>query len=100
VSTGISNTPADGNDAQVLHGDFTGNRVQDVLAYRPAGDNAAKSFLQYGNGDDLPLSPSSGDNEWLYSDQFTDYSLNGNGDNPTQLTPRGTSASPTPELPT
>ncbi|GAB2864042.1 hypothetical protein GCM10027176_77440 [Actinoallomurus bryophytorum] len=87
--TGINNTPADWNDAQVLHGDFTGDRVQDVLAYRPAGDSAGQAFLQYGNGDDLPLSPYSGDSEWLHSDQFTDYTLNGDGDNPTRLVAAG-----------
>jgi hypothetical protein len=78
---------ADWNGSQVLHGDFTGDHVQDVVAYHPTGDDAGGGTLVYGNGDDLPLNPS--ETLSLFSGTFADYTLNANGDNPTLLVAAG-----------
>jgi FG-GAP-like repeat len=82
-----SGSAADWNGTQVLHGDFTGDRVQDVLAYHPTGANAGGGTLLYGNGDDLPLNPN--ESQSLFSGTFADYTLNADGDNPTQLVAAG-----------
>ncbi len=78
AGTSTYGTAADWDGAQVLHGDFTGDRVQDFLAYRETA-----SALLDGNGDALPLDPGTG--ETLYSDQFTD----DYGDNPGRLVAAG-----------
>jgi hypothetical protein len=82
-------TPADWLGAQVLHGDFTGNHVQDVLAYYPAGVHAGVSSVLDGNGDKLPLNPYSGSQRTLPAGQFADYTLNGDGDDPVVLVAAG-----------
>jgi hypothetical protein len=79
----------DWNGTQVLHGDFTGRNVQDVIAYEPTGFNAGGGTLLYGNGDDLPLNPNSGSSQSLFSGTFADYTLNSDGDNPIQLVAAG-----------
>ncbi|GAA4617169.1 hypothetical protein GCM10023195_76510 [Actinoallomurus liliacearum] len=91
AGTGINTagTPADWNGAQVLHGDFTGNHVQDVIAYYPTGTNAGGTSVLYGNGDSLPLTPVSDSQKNLPAGQFADYSLNGDGDNPIDLVAAG-----------
>lgn len=55
-------TPADWAGAQVLHGDFTGDHVQDIVAYFPPGTGASAGTLQMisGPGTDVPLDPESG----------------------------------------
>ena len=85
TGTGTAGSSADWTGAQVLHGDFTGDHVQDVLAYFPG---SGVSSVVFGNGDALPLDPSSGQ-ETLFSDRFTDYTLNDEGDNPAQLVAAG-----------
>jgi hypothetical protein len=91
AGTGINaaGSPADWSGAQILHGDFTGNHVQDVLAYYPTGNQAGSASLLNGNGDALPLNPYSGSQQSLPTGQFADYTLNPDGDNPTQLVPAG-----------
>lgn len=54
-STGDSSHPL-----QVLHGDFTGNKVQDVIAYYPGGTFAGDGVLLYGDGTSASLRPYSG----------------------------------------
>ena len=89
AGTGINGGPADWNGAQVLHGDFTGKHVQDVIAYYPSGSDAGGGSLLYGNGDAVPLNPGSDSEENLPTDQFADYTLNADGDVPTQLVAAG-----------
>ena len=91
AGTGIntSGAPADWNGAHVLHGDFTGNHVQDVLAYYPTGTYAGESSIMSGNGDALPIDPYSGSHLNLSSDVLADYTLNANGDIPSDLVAAG-----------
>jgi hypothetical protein len=49
--------PGDWTGATVLHGDFTGDGVQDVMAYYPQTGNGE---IIAGNGNSSPLVPSSG----------------------------------------
>jgi Concanavalin A-like lectin/glucanases superfamily len=54
VGTGInpgSDGPADWVGAQISHGDFTGDGVQDVLAYYPAGNSPGYAQIIPGGGD-------------------------------------------------
>ncbi|GLY86075.1 ricin-type beta-trefoil lectin domain protein [Actinoallomurus iriomotensis] len=90
AGTGINTagSPAEWTGAQILHGDFTGNHVQDVIAYYPTGNNAGGGSLLYGRGDPLPLDPYS-DEKNLATDLFADYTLNADGDIPTQLVAAG-----------
>lgn len=102
-------SPAEWAGAQVLHGNFTGNNVQDVIGYHPlGGPYPGSGQLLYGNGNALPLNPTS----WgagqlnLNVPLMGDFDINpdanaGNGDYPTQLTAAGdadASGSPTDEL--
>ncbi|MDN3357684.1 VCBS repeat-containing protein [Actinomadura sp. DC4] len=87
VGTGQNGGPEDWTGAQVLHGDFTGDHVQDVLAYYPDGSVPGRGSLSSGNGDALPLEIDGQKN--VPEDQFTDYSLNGDGDVPAQLVAAG-----------
>jgi hypothetical protein len=66
---------------QVLHGDFTGNTVQDVIAYYPAGTHAGTAVLLNGDGTTASLRPFSGTSQdmgqqnWLdlnFGDGMTD----------------------------
>jgi hypothetical protein len=49
--------PADWADAEVLHGDFTGRGVQDVMAYYASGTHAGNGVIIGGQGDASPLVP-------------------------------------------
>jgi hypothetical protein len=74
AGTGISpgtDGPADWSGTQVLHGDFTGNHDQDVMAYYPAGNNAGTAVILAGSGDGAPLSPFSG-TSFLLEQAFMD----------------------------
>jgi len=63
--------PADWAGADVLHGDFTGNDVEDVMAYYPSGTYAGDGVIIGGSGDASPLIPSSG-NVFGFSTPLTD----------------------------
>lgn len=95
TGVGATRSAADWNGAQVLHGDFTGNGVQDVIAYYPTGTHAGVATLLYGNGDAMPLNPTSGTQQVLadnpsMGDSTINSSANGNaGDWPTQLVAAG-----------
>ena len=80
--------PADWNGPQILHGDFTGNRVQDVMAYYPTGSSAGVGSIVYGTGDDLPLNPADAQRT-MPADQLVDYTLNQTGDFPATLVAAG-----------
>ncbi len=55
--------PADWASAQVLHGNFTGNGVEDVMAYYPTGTHAGTGVIIGGPGTAAPLIAESG-NVW------------------------------------
>jgi hypothetical protein len=60
AGTGINpgtDGPADWANAVVLHGDFTGNHVQDVMAYYPTGTSPGTAVILGGTGDSTPLQP-------------------------------------------
>jgi Concanavalin A-like lectin/glucanases superfamily/Ricin-type beta-trefoil lectin domain len=65
AGTGIntSGSPADWAGAIPLHGDFTGDGVQDIMAYYPTGTHAGAGQLIGGTGDGSPLQPFVG-NTW------------------------------------
>ena len=44
-------------DAQIVHGDFTGNGKQDILAIGSPGTYEYDSYILYGNGDGMFASP-------------------------------------------
>jgi Concanavalin A-like lectin/glucanases superfamily len=52
--------PADWAGAEVLHGDFTGNGVEDVMAYYPSGTHAGTGVIIGGPGTAAPLIAVSG----------------------------------------
>ncbi len=101
--TGASSTrsPSDWAGAQVLHGDFTGDKVQDVVAYyRPCSPvvtvcpRPGVGTLMYGNGDATPLDPAGDSPQSLPVDLMGDDTINntangGNGDYPVQLVAAG-----------
>lgn len=61
INPGGDNGPADWANAEVLHGEFTGNGVEDVMAYYPPGtSNAGNGTIIEGPGDASPLMPVSG----------------------------------------
>jgi hypothetical protein len=103
--TGLNTTrsPSDWNGDLILHGDFTGDHVQDVIAYNPA---TATGALLYGNGDTMPLLPTSGNQKNLNTVLLGDTTINGsanggNGDYPTQLVAAGNASltgNPVPDL--
>ena len=78
-------SPADWNGAQIMHGDFTQNRVQDVVAYYPSGDHAGDATLLFGPGDQTSLTPYVGTQQQISASHLTD----DNGDIPTQLVAAG-----------
>ncbi|NUP50518.1 MAG: hypothetical protein HOW97_24885 [Catenulispora sp.] len=104
---GLSTTasPAEWSGAQVLHGDFTGDHVQDVIAYQAAGANSYGALL-YGNGDRQPLLATSGNQKNLNLALLGDTTINadangGNGDYPTRLVAAGNASlagDPVPDL--
>jgi hypothetical protein len=55
--------PGDWAGAEVLHGDFTGQGVEDVMAYYPSGTYAGDGVIIGGPGEAAPLNPYSG-NTW------------------------------------
>ena len=75
--------PADWAGATVLHGDFTGDDVQDVMAYYPATGNAV---VIGGNGNASPLTP---DTEHTATVTAALMQSLVNGDDPSQLTAAG-----------
>jgi Concanavalin A-like lectin/glucanases superfamily len=80
--------PGDWAGAIVLHGDFTGHDVEDVMAYYPTGTHAGAGVVIGGPGTAAPLIPYSG-NVWGFSDgQLSDPTYS-NSDNPSVLTGAG-----------
>jgi len=75
--------PADWAGATVLHGDFTGDDVQDVMAYYPASGNAV---VIGGNGNAASLTPDTEHTSTIGADLMQSLV---NGDDPTQLTAAG-----------
>jgi Concanavalin A-like lectin/glucanases superfamily len=58
VGTGInpgSDGPADWAGTQTSHGDFTGDGVEDIMAYYPAGNSPGTAVIIPGGGDAAPL---------------------------------------------
>ncbi|MFC0038645.1 ricin-type beta-trefoil lectin domain protein [Actinomadura rayongensis] len=90
AGTGVqtAGSPGDWTGVQVLHGDFTGNHVQDVLAYYPSGDHQGSAYVLSGNGDALPLLPVSGEQVALPAGTFADPLLDPD-DEPLQLVAAG-----------
>jgi Laminin G domain len=84
--------PADWAGAQVLQGDFTGDGIQDAMAYYPAGTThlgpggttlAGTGVIIGGNGDSSPLNPAN-------TSTISAAAMgNLNGDVPTDLVPAG-----------
>jgi hypothetical protein len=70
--------PGDWIDAQVLHGDFTGDSLQDIMAYytSAAGTEAGTGIIIPGTGNSDPLSPYSGTNWTVQPGTFCDTNLN------------------------
>lgn len=81
-------SPADWAGAQVLHGDFTGNHVQDIVAYIPSSGTLQ---MIGGPGTGASLDPESGNVATLPGDVFPlgDLFLNGGNDNPADLAAAG-----------
>jgi Concanavalin A-like lectin/glucanases superfamily/Ricin-type beta-trefoil lectin domain len=52
--------PSDWAGAIVLHGNFTGQNIQDVMVYYPTGTHAGTGEIIGGTGDGSPLQPASG----------------------------------------
>jgi hypothetical protein len=92
LGTGINTTgtPSDWAGAQVLHGDFTGDQVQDIVAYFPTGASAGTMQMISGPGTDAPLDPESGQTQTVLPGQLDDLSLDSSGtDTPTDLVAAG-----------
>ena len=80
--------PGDWTGAEVLHGDFTGHGVEDVMAYYPSGTYEGDGVIVGGPGDASPLIPYAG-NVWGFSGgQLTDPTY-ANQDNPFVLVGAG-----------
>jgi hypothetical protein len=84
-STGADG-PGDWAGAEVLHGDFTGNHVQDAMAYYPSGSHAGEAVILAGTGDGSPLRPLSGSSWTLGQYTFLDPVT---GDTPSTLLAAG-----------
>lgn len=80
--------PGDWTGAEILHGDFTGNDVQDVMAYYPSGNHAGVGVIIGGAGDVSPLVPSSGNN-WTFPNGALIDPTYANFDNPSVLVGAG-----------
>jgi Ricin-type beta-trefoil lectin domain/Glycosyl hydrolase family 12/Concanavalin A-like lectin/glucanases superfamily len=80
--------PGDWAGAEVLHGDFTGHEVEDVMAYYPSGTYAGDGVIIGGPGDASPLIPYSG-NVWSFSDGQLNDPTYANQDNPFVLVGAG-----------
>jgi hypothetical protein len=90
--------PADWAGAQVLHGDFTGHEVQDVMAYYPSGTYAGNAVIIGGSGDASPLIPSSGNNWSIPSVALQDPFFANPSDVPTVLVGAGDASEYNPGL--
>jgi hypothetical protein len=89
--------PADWAGAEVLHGNFTGTGVEDVMAYYPSGNSSAYAgdgVIIGGQGDVSPLNPYSG-NVWTLSDPVAD-PFEAAQDNPTVLVAAGDASEDVP----
>ena len=87
AGTGITpgaDGPADWAGTVVTHGDFTGNHVQDVMAYYPTGTNAGTAIILAGSGDGAALQ--TGNSYQLSAGTFADPLT---GDNPVILIAAG-----------
>jgi hypothetical protein len=80
--------PADWAGGQILHGDFSGNDVEDVMAYYPSGTHAGVGVVIGGPGDAAPLVPYSGNN-WNFQDGALVDPTYANSDNPFLLVGAG-----------
>lgn len=80
--------PGDWAGAQVLHGDFTGHDVEDIMAYYPSGTYAGDGVIIGGPGGASPLIPYSG-NVWSFSDGQLNDPTYANQDNPSVLVGAG-----------
>lgn len=105
--TGINSTgsglSSDWSGADILHGDFSGENVQDVMAYYPVGSSyAGSAYLIDGNGDTSAinaLDPVSGSVQSLTPPGLE----NGDLQNPVELVAAGNASAPgtavtTPDL--
>jgi hypothetical protein len=75
-----SDGPADWAGADILHGDFTGNNVQDVMAYYPPGTTnpdaaPGTGVIIGGTGDQSTLVPASGNIYTIQPSELNDPSL-------------------------
>ena len=85
---GSTGTSTDWSGAEILHGDFSGENVQDVMAYYPTGSYAGGAYLLDGNGDATatnPVDPLSGSVQSLTSPDFN----NADTQNPIDLVAAG-----------
>jgi hypothetical protein len=91
LGTGVNSNgkPADWQGADILHGDFTGDHVQDVAAYYPTGADAGDADLLFGNGDTSALSPYAYAQQELTAPNLADTTLNAAGDDPADLVAAG-----------
>ncbi|WP_370353067.1 ricin-type beta-trefoil lectin domain protein [Catenulispora sp. EB89] len=103
LGTGASSTPspAEWTGADILHGDFTGDHVQDIAAYYPTGTAAGNADLLFGNGDATALSPYAYAQQEITAPNLADTALNAAGDNPADLVAAGNATlagNPVPDL--
>ena len=92
AGTGISpgaDGPGDWAGAQVLHGDFTGDGVQDVMAYYPSGSHAGAAQIIGGTGDGSMLQPYSGNLWSIAAGMLTDPFFANPSDSPADLVAAG-----------
>lgn len=92
VGTGVSpgtDGPADWAGAEVLHGDFTGDEVQDAIAYYPAGAFAGTGELISGIGIDATLEAEPANTTEIPSVAWSDPFFANPGDVPLTLTAAG-----------
>jgi hypothetical protein len=91
LGTGINpgtDGPADWTGAGVLHGDFTGNGVEDVMAYYPSGTHAGTGVIIGGPGIASPLIPRSGNIFGFSAGKLSDPACD-NDNNPSVLVGAG-----------
>lgn len=89
TGTNTAGTPADWSGADILHGDFTGDHVQDVVAYYPSGVHAGNADLLFGNGDSTALSPYAYAQQEIPAPNLADTTIAAAGDNPVDLVAAG-----------
>ena len=82
--------PGDWAGAMVLHGDFTGDLVQDVMAYYPSGPHQGTGVIIGGTGDAATVVPAAGNTWTIPAYQMADPNLcNSTCDYPTDLVSAG-----------